>query len=559
MYLIVIRRITYALLKTRLYGCTREAEQMSRVVSDRHGRSFTIGDYVNKGSFSKVYTLVCCLTKQTFAGKFISKSKLHKCGFGDKIFDEINIHQMLRHKNIVQFLTYIEEGKYIIIVLEYCSKYSMLNVLHDLKTLTVAASKYFMIQTVSAVKYLHGRRVVHRDLKLGNLFVNDRMELKLGDFGLAVVIKYEGQKRFSRCGTPNYLAPEVISGVGHSYEVDVWALGCILYTMLEGTPPFQGQNTASTYNNILKGHVHFSRVIDESAKLFVTSSLQIDPKLRPSVFGLVNFSFLVAKDPYPQPPQLNTSDTTSHRTAHERNASTLPTVVTIGTDQRRNSNLRFEKLANCLANVPEWVLYDLGEFLSEHVAIKPVIWVNSWMDYTNSYGFTYRLNNKTVGVMFNDRTRMIMNETRTVRYVERNGASLVCRSENAPNYLRNKIKILTKCGQYMSESLSKAHNGSSVVCRSGDNLTAEVIHWTRSDREMVMFLNNGSVQVNFARDHTKYILCGTSKTLTVIERADCMKTFKIDGLNKFGCSVTMKTKLTTVLSCIQRFLKGDDY
>ena len=86
------------------------------------------------------------------------------------------------------------------------------------------------------------RQVVHRDLKLGNLFISKGMEIKIGDFGLATQLEGEGDKRMSLCGTPNYIAPEVLETDGHSYEVDVWSLGCIIYTLLAGKPPFEAND-----------------------------------------------------------------------------------------------------------------------------------------------------------------------------------------------------------------------------------------------------------------------------------------------------------------------------
>jgi polo-like kinase 1 len=77
-------------------------------------------------------------------------------------------------------------------------------------------------------RYLHDKKVIHRDLKLGNLFLGKQKEIKLGDFGLAAKLEYEGEKRRTICGTPNYIAPEVLDKkIGHSYEVDIWSLGVI--------------------------------------------------------------------------------------------------------------------------------------------------------------------------------------------------------------------------------------------------------------------------------------------------------------------------------------------
>jgi polo-like kinase 1 len=82
---------------------------------------------------------------------------------------------------------------------------------------------------LSSIKYLHQNKVIHRDLKLGNLFLSDKMEIKLGDFGLATKVEYEGERKRTICGTPNYIAPEILEGKnGHSYEADIWSLGVIM-------------------------------------------------------------------------------------------------------------------------------------------------------------------------------------------------------------------------------------------------------------------------------------------------------------------------------------------
>jgi len=87
---------------------------------------------------------------------------------------------------------------------------------------------------------MQSHRVVHRDLKLGNLFLTDKMQVKVGDLGLAAKLDFEGEKRRTVCGTPNYIAPEVLdSTTGHSYEVDVWSFGVILYALIIGRPPFE--------------------------------------------------------------------------------------------------------------------------------------------------------------------------------------------------------------------------------------------------------------------------------------------------------------------------------
>lgn len=117
--------------------------------------------------------------------------------------------------------------------------------------------------------YLHQNRVIHRDLKLGNLFLSEHMEIKLGDFGLAAKVEFDGEKKKTICGTPNYIAPEILEGKsGHSYEVDIWSIGVIAYTLLVGKPPFETNDVKTTYRRIRMNAYVFPEhiVLSESAK-----------------------------------------------------------------------------------------------------------------------------------------------------------------------------------------------------------------------------------------------------------------------------------------------------
>jgi polo-like kinase 1 len=103
----------------------------------------------------------------------------------------------------------------------------------------------YLAQIVNALKYLHQHKVIHRDLKLGNLFLNENMEIKLGDFGLATKLEYEGEKKKTICGTPNYIAPEILEGKGHSYEVDIWSVGVIMYVGCYAVTPSSSESLLS--------------------------------------------------------------------------------------------------------------------------------------------------------------------------------------------------------------------------------------------------------------------------------------------------------------------------
>ena len=138
-------------------------------------------------------------------------------------------------------------------------------------------------------------KVIHRDLKLGNLFLSEKMEIKLGDFGLATRIEFDGEKKKTICGTPNYIAPEILEGkAGHSYEVDIWSLGVIIYTMIIGKPPFETPDVKTTYKKIRINSYAFPEhvQISDQAKNLITKILNLDPLKRPTLDEILSHPFI---------------------------------------------------------------------------------------------------------------------------------------------------------------------------------------------------------------------------------------------------------------------------
>ena len=120
------------------------------------------------------------------------------------------------------------------------------------------------------------------------------MQIKLGDFGLATKLEFEGERKRTICGTPNYIAPEVLDGKqGHSYEVDIWSFGVILYTLLIGKPPFETSDVKTTYRRIRMNAYSFPEhvSISDQAKSLITRILHTDPSRRPSLDDILAHDF----------------------------------------------------------------------------------------------------------------------------------------------------------------------------------------------------------------------------------------------------------------------------
>lgn len=236
------------------------------------------------------------LENEILAAKIIPKYSLKAEKAKQKLFTEIKIHQNLNHANIVKFLHVFEDTAYVYILMEKCRCKTVIDLLRHRKRLSEHESRYLISQLLDALDYMHRRkRVVHRDLKLGNLFLDwksnsnrtstsggietscsayepeniNKLQIKVGDFGLATVIKYDGERKKTICGTPNYIAPEVLFDreTGHSYEVDLWSLGVIIYTMLVGRPPFQTKQIKQIYHNIKHGNYTFPEGVKLSGQV----------------------------------------------------------------------------------------------------------------------------------------------------------------------------------------------------------------------------------------------------------------------------------------------------
>ncbi|KAJ3219956.1 Cell cycle serine/threonine-protein kinase cdc5/MSD2 [Chytriomyces hyalinus] len=182
----------------------------------------------------------------------------------------------------------------------------MVDMLKQRKRLSEPEVRYYMHHLLHGVNYMHQHRVIHRDLKLGNMFLAKDMRLKIGDFGLAAMIKHDGERKKTICGTPNYIAPEVLFDVqnGHSYEVDLWSLGVVMYTQLVGRPPFQTKEVKQIYKKIKENVYEFpSQIpISQNAKDVINALLNKTPTLRPSVEEVLLADFFTAETvPYSIP------------------------------------------------------------------------------------------------------------------------------------------------------------------------------------------------------------------------------------------------------------------
>ncbi|KFO28892.1 Serine/threonine-protein kinase PLK5 [Fukomys damarensis] len=248
---------------------------------------------ISMGAFSRCYKLTDMATSAVFALKVVPRigggaGRLRCKG---KVEREIALHSSLRHRNIVAFHGHFADRDHVYMVLEYCGRQSLAHVLKARQTLTEPEVRYYLRGVVSGLRYLHQRRIVHRDLKLSNFFLNNNMEVKIGDLGLAARVGPGGRCHRVLCGTPNFLAPEVVSRNGHTCQSDIWALGCILYTVLTGSPPFPVAPVSEMYENIRAGRYPEPAHLSPNARHLIARLLAPNPAERPSLDQLLQDNF----------------------------------------------------------------------------------------------------------------------------------------------------------------------------------------------------------------------------------------------------------------------------
>ncbi|KAE8631677.1 hypothetical protein XENTR_v10001274 [Xenopus tropicalis] len=271
----------------------RDGQNLSFYIQDtKSGRMYRRGKLLGKGAFGRCYKFTDASSRQVFAVKMISHTrKIHKFYRGG-VENEIELHCNLKHKNIVRFYHHFEDQKYMYMVLEYCRHKSLAHILRVRKLLTEPEVRYYMKQILQGILCLHQQGIIHRDLKLSNFFIAKNMIVKIGDLGLATTVEQCEKLPGVICGTPNYLSPEVLAKSGHSFKSDIWALGCIMYTMLTGYSPFRARSQKEMYYFIREGFFPVPTFISLSARRLIISLLASCPDNRPCLEEIFANDFL---------------------------------------------------------------------------------------------------------------------------------------------------------------------------------------------------------------------------------------------------------------------------
>ncbi|KAF2458655.1 kinase-like domain-containing protein [Lineolata rhizophorae] len=255
------------------------SEASSTTRSQARLGQYTVVKTLGEGSFGKVRLAVHQVSGQKVALKIIARRKLITRDMAGRIEREIQYLQLLRHPHIIKLYTVITTPAEIIMVLEYAGGELFDYIVHHGKMAEDRARKFFQ-QIVCAVEYCHRHKIVHRDLKPENLLLDENLNVKIADFGLSNIMT-DGNFLKTSCGSPNYAAPEVISGKLYAGpEVDVWSCGVILYVLLVGRLPFDDEYIPALFKKISQGQYSIPNYLSAGARSLIQRMLATNPMHR---------------------------------------------------------------------------------------------------------------------------------------------------------------------------------------------------------------------------------------------------------------------------------------
>ncbi|XP_023572932.1 inactive serine/threonine-protein kinase PLK5 isoform X2 [Octodon degus] len=574
------------------------------------GRVYRRGKLIGKGAFSRCYKLTDMSTSAVFALKVVPRSgsgagRLRPRG---KVEREIALHSSLRHRNIVAFHGHFADRDHVYMVLEYCGRQSLAHVLKARQTLTEPEVRYYLRGVISGLRYLHQRRIVHRDLKLSNFFLNNNMEVKIGDLGLAARVGPSGHCHRVLCGTPNFLAPEVVSRNGHTCQSDIWALGCVLYTVLTGSPPFPAAPLPEMYQNIRDGHYPEPAHLSPNARHLIARLLAPNPAERPSLDQLLQDDFftqgftperlppcschsppsfavprpldgllrkvgrlLLAECRLPRPfiPKEDSGPEAeglepdpmewgNKVPASERRAPDPEGPVCLLTQGALRSDpagpedspqleveAAIRNLQLCLDAGPEATQDPPGEQW-------PVLCAPTWVDYSSKYGFGYQLSDGGSAVLFRDGTHMALRPPGgQVCYLPARGKLKAFTLRDMPNSLGAKLAVLRFFTCYMQRRLREEGAQPAPQPPAAPDLC--LLRFFVSPQVLLLLFSDDTVQASFSRTQAHLVVSGAGEDLRLTLRQPGRRSVScaLRALRMRGCSANTRQHLHLALRLLQ--------
>lgn len=247
--------------------------QFPKIAAKSLNDDFDVGVTLGTGSFGRVRFATHKDTTTQWAIKILKKSEVIRLQQVEHIMSEKTILDQCKHPFIVHLACTFQDKRQLYMVLEYVIGGEFFTHLRNAGRLDTISAKFYSAQVALIFEYLHAHDFIYRDLKPENLLLDKDGYIKITDFGFAKRVVF---KTYTLCGTPEYIAPEVLLNKGHGKGVDWWTLGILMYEMMVGQPPFVDDDPMGIYQQILNGKLNFPRFIERSAKSLIKKMLVAD-------------------------------------------------------------------------------------------------------------------------------------------------------------------------------------------------------------------------------------------------------------------------------------------
>ena len=335
---------------------------------------FTLLREIGEGSFGRVLLVQHNLTQAQYAIKAIDKRNKDNIDEKDYFKREAEIMYRIHHPNVVKLFGHFEDNTYLYFIMEYMSGGNIYSLVpkHGYNKISPQLAASILKDVISATYYLHHMNppIIHRDIKPENILINEEMKAKLTDFGWSNYLN-NNIKRTTMCGTPVYLAPELVNSTGHDHRVDIWCIGVLMFELLTGQPPWLGEDVQTIKYNISKMKIKWQKNMDPDAVDLIKKTLRYNPDERISLRNMLMHPFFTKY--YPDAVNsLIKPDNAHHRSyiVSKDHPLTYSTTSYVNNNTSYTTNNNTSYITNKSYNINNNISYSINNSINNSISNK---------------------------------------------------------------------------------------------------------------------------------------------------------------------------------------------